>query len=141
VKPVRTAATLAALAVSLLAPAAAMAAESYGSAEQIAWVRRAARNFVSAELNADGAGACAILNAPLRVTVGHRTCAQRWDARLHALLRRPGERTRLRSERAAIARAVVVVHGDRARIELPDALASDSANRFLWTENCWMLTG
>jgi hypothetical protein len=125
--------------VVLAAPAAA--AGSYGSREQVAWVRRAATNFVNAELNGDGAAACAILDARLRGTVRHRTCAQRWDARLKRLLRQPGERTGLRRERRAISSAEVTVRGHRAAIALPAPLASDSANRFLWTENCWMLTG
>jgi hypothetical protein len=127
------------LAAALAAPAAAPA--SYGSAEQSAGGPRAAHNFVTAELNGDGAGACAILAARRRATVHHRTCAQRWDARLHALLRRPAGRAGLRRERAAIASATVEVRGDRATIALPQPLAGDSANRFLWTENCWMLTG
>ncbi len=48
------------------------------------------RNFVTAELAGNGASACAILNAPLRATRHDRTCAQRWDAKLAALLREPG---------------------------------------------------
>jgi hypothetical protein len=42
---------------------------------------------VTAELGGDGAGACAILNAPLRATQHHRTCARRWDVELARLLR------------------------------------------------------
>jgi hypothetical protein len=37
-----------------------------------------------------------------------------------------------------IASAAVVVRGDVAWIELPTPLMSGQ-NRFLWTENCWML--
>jgi len=129
-----------ACAAALPAAASASSAHSVGTREQIAWVRRAASNFVAAELNGDGASACSILNAPLRATQHDRTCAQRWDAKLARLLREPGGRARLRAERRAIPSAVVVVRGDAARIELPAPLAS-GPNRFLWTENCWMLEG
>lgn len=125
---------------ALLVPASVAAAHSYGTPEQVAWVRRAATNFVSAELAGNGAGACAILNAPMRTTVRHRTCEQRWDAKLAAMLREPGGRARLRAQRHAIARAGVVVHGDQATIALRTPLIA-GANRFLWTENCWMLEG
>jgi hypothetical protein len=126
----------AALGLSCAAPAA----YSRASHEQIAWVRRAATNFVNAELSADGAGACTILNAPLRATLHHRTCAQRWDARLARLLREPGAKARLRAQRRAIASATVTVHGDLASIRLAAPLL-DRTSRFLWTENCWMLEG
>ncbi|HYM54032.1 MAG TPA: hypothetical protein VES97_01615 [Solirubrobacteraceae bacterium] len=125
-------------AAALLGAATASASYSVGTHEQVAWVRRAATNFVTAELSGDGAGACAILNAPLRTTQRHRTCAQRWDAKLAKLLREPGGRSRLRADRRAISSAAVVVHGDVATIELPTPLMS-GPNRFLWTENCWML--
>ncbi len=115
-------------------------ASSVGSYEQVAWVRRAASNFVGDELRRDGAGACSILNAPLRATQHHRTCAQRWDARLARLLSEPGGRAGLRAEARAISSASVIVHGDTASIDLPAPLMS-GANRFLWTENCWMLEG
>ncbi|MCW3019282.1 MAG: hypothetical protein JWN10_1590 [Solirubrobacterales bacterium] len=140
--------TLAALAcaVSLLAPAALMpagasAARSVGTSGQIAWVRSAASRFVTAELAGDGASACGILNAPLRATEHARTCAQRWNARLDRLLHEAGARARLRSQQRAISSAVVVVHGNRATIALPAPLMGDSSNRFVWTENCWMLAG
>jgi len=127
---------------ALAALAAASAAETYshssGTREQIAWVRRAASNFVTAELAGNGAGACAILNAPLRASAHHLTCAQRWNARLASLLRERGERARLRAQRRAIPSAVVIVQGDRASIELPTPLLG-TGSRFLWTENCWML--
>jgi hypothetical protein len=113
---------------------------SSGTPEQIAWVRRAAGNFLSAELAGNGAGACAILNAPLRTSSHHRTCAQRWDARLAAMLRRSGTRAQLRHERDAVPTASVVVRGDTATITLPQPLLN-GRNRFLWTENCWMLAG
>lgn len=127
---------------ALAAPAAASAAQadpySTGTPEQIAWVRRAASNFVTAELAGNGAGACAILNAPLRASAHHLTCEQRWHARLVRLLRVRAERARLRAQRRAIPSAVVIVHGDRASIALRTPLLGTSS-RFLWTENCWML--
>jgi len=129
-----------ACAATLIAPAGAFAANSAGTPEQIAWVRRAASNFVAAELSANGAGACAILNAPLRATQHHRTCAQRWNAKLSKLLREPRGRAHLRTLRRAIPSATVVVHGHIAWISLPTPLMH-GPNRFLWTENCWMLEG
>jgi hypothetical protein len=120
--------------------AAAYSEHSVGTPEQIAWVRRAAHRFVAAELGTDGAGACAVLNAPLRATLGGRTCEQRWDARLARMVRERGMRARLRSELRAVASARVVVRGNSASIELPMALLRGSS-RFLWTENCWMLEG
>jgi hypothetical protein len=119
-------------------PAGAASAHSVGSYEQVAWVRRAATNFVSAELAGNGAGACAILNAPLRATQHHRTCAQRWNAKLARLLHEPGGRARLRAQARAIPSAAVIIHGDVAAIELPAPLMS-GPNRFVWSENCWML--
>jgi SpoIID/LytB domain protein len=121
-------------------PASASGAYSVGSHEQIAWVRRAASNFLTAELAGNGAGACAILTAALRATQHHRTCAQRWNAKLAKLLREPRGRARLRAQARAIPSAVVAVHGDVASIDLPARLMN-GANRFLWTENCWMLEG
>jgi 7-keto-8-aminopelargonate synthetase-like enzyme len=131
---------LLACAVTLALPASALGGYSVGSREQISWVRRAANNFVTAELSRNGAGACAILNAPLRASQHHRTCTQRWDARLRRLLRQRGARARLRVEQRAISAATVIVHGNTATIELPARLIS-GPNRFLWTENCWMLEG
>jgi hypothetical protein len=132
-------AMLAVIAV-VLPTGAAFAAPSRGTYEQNAWVRRAASNFVGDELRGDGAGACSILNAPLRSTQRHRTCAQRWDARLARLLREPGARGRLRTQARAIRSASVDVHGNTASINLPAPLM-DGSSRFLWTENCWMLEG
>ncbi|MGO9320317.1 MAG: hypothetical protein ACLQBY_05895 [Solirubrobacteraceae bacterium] len=125
---------------ALLAPSAASAAHSVGTREQVDWVRRAATNFVTAELAGDGAGACGILDVSLRGTEHHRTCAQRWDARLASMLHEPGGRARLRAQKRAIATSAVLVHGNDATIELPTPLMGGS-NRFLWTENCWMLDG
>jgi hypothetical protein len=127
-------------ATALLAPASASAQGSTGTHEQIAWVRRAAHNFLAAELSGDGASACAILNAPLRATRGGQTCAQRWDAKLAAMRHRPAERGQLRSLEHAIPTATVTVHGNIAAIELPAPLLN-GPNHFLWTENCWMLKG
>jgi hypothetical protein len=137
----RRALALLACACVLLIPAAAQAEGSVGSYEQIAWVRRAARNFVTAELAGNGAGVCAILNAPLRADQHDRTCAQRWDLRLSRLLHEPGSRARLRAQRHAIATAAVVVHGALASLQLPSALADRPSNSFIWSENCWMLAG
>jgi hypothetical protein len=124
-------------AIVLILPSAAVAS-SGGSYEQVAWVRRSASNFVAAELRGDGAAACSILNAPLRATQHHRTCQQRWNARLAHLLHEPGGRARLRSQAHAITSARVTVHGDTASIDLPVPLIS-GPSRFLWTESCWML--
>jgi hypothetical protein len=137
----RRAAAVLACAGALLVPASALAARSVGSYEQIAWVRRAASNFVTAELAGNGAGVCAVLNAPLRADQHDRTCAQRWDLRLSRLLHEPGSRAHLRAQRHAIATAAVVVHGDIASLQLPSALAAQPSNRFIWSENCWMLAG
>jgi hypothetical protein len=95
---------------------------------------------MTAELAGDGASACDVLNAPLRATEHGRTCAQRWDARLTRLLRESGTRTRLRAQERAIASAAVVVRGGDATISLPTPLTG-SENRFVWSENCWMLAG
>lgn len=124
-----------------MAPSAqAVSTRSVGTAEQIAWVRSAATRFVAAELAQNGAGACAILNRPLRATMHGRTCEQRWDARLAVMLRKPGKRGQLRRQYREIAHAAVVVHGNVAEIELRTPLIRGQ-NKFLWTENCWMLEG
>ncbi len=127
-------------AAALVAPASVLGAHSVGTSEQIAWVRRAATNFVTAELSGNGTGACAILNAPLRATRHRRTCAERWNAKLERLLHEPGGRAHLRNEQRAIPSAAVVIHGNVATIDLPGPLMSQS-NRLLWTENCWMVEG
>jgi hypothetical protein len=133
-------------AVGVLVSAAALAlpgaapASSAGTREQIAWVRRAAAKFVRAELRGDGAGACSVLTAQLRATQRRKTCAQRWNARLARLVREPGGRARLGAEARAIPSAAVVVRGYSATIRLPAPLLS-GRDRFLWTENCWMLEG
>jgi hypothetical protein len=56
------------------------------------------------------------------------------------MLREGGVRARLRSELHAVAAARVVVRGNVASIELPAPLLH-GPNRFVWTENCWMLEG
>jgi hypothetical protein len=124
-----------ACAATLIPPAGALAASSVGTAQQIAWVRRAASNFVVAELSGNGAGACAILNAPLRAARHHRTCAQRWNAKLSKLLREPRSRAHLHTLQRAIPSATVIVHDYTASINLPTPLMH-GPNRFLWTENC-----
>jgi hypothetical protein len=135
----RTACLLAA--TCLLAPvSSALGASSTGTAEQIAWVRSAATRFVAAELAHNGEGACAVLNAPLRVTIRGRTCAQRWDSKLSVMLRNPAKRHLLRAQARAIASSAVVVHGNVAQLQLSKPLIS-GPNKFLWTEMCWMLEG
>ena len=137
----RSGAITALLALAALTPAASAHAErSVGTPEQISWVRSAATRFVTAELAGNGEGACAILNAPLRSSVHGRTCAERWDGRLAALLRRPGWRAALRAQERAIASAAVIVHGNRATLALAEPLI-DGPNHFVWTEMCWMLEG
>lgn len=69
-----------------------------------------------------------------------RTCEQRWDARIAVLLGKRGKRAALRRQYLEIARAAVVVRGNVARIELRAPLIRGQ-NKFLWTENCWMLEG
>ncbi len=125
---------------ALAVPAGAGAEHSVGAPGQIAWVRSAATRFVSAELAGDGAGACGILAAPLRTSTHGRTCAQRWNARIATVLREHGGRARLRAQKHAIATATVVVHGNSAAIDLPTPLMGN-ASRFVWSENCWMLSG
>jgi hypothetical protein len=127
--------------LAMLAPAAsAFAAHSKGTPEQIAWVRRAATNFVNDELAGNGEGACGILNAPLRATHRGHTCAQRLDARLAKIMHEPGGRAHLRAQRHEIASAIVIVHGNTASLGVQTPLLN-GANHFLWTENCWMLEG
>ena len=57
-----------------------------------------------------------------------------------SLRRHPAARAQLRTEAKAIPSATVLVHGNTASIELPAPLIG-GPNRFLWTENCWMLEG
>jgi hypothetical protein len=129
-----------ALVLPVLSAGAALAysERSVGTPEQVAWVRRAAERFVSAELAADASEACAVLVAPLRASRHGRSCEQRWRVRLASMSRQHGMRARLRAQQRAVASARVVVHGNVASIELPTALLH-GPNRFVWTENCWML--
>jgi hypothetical protein len=120
-----------------VAPAAS-AYSSTGTPEQIAWVRRAAGNFLAAELAGNGASACSILAAPLRTTSHGVSCQTRWGARIRRLLHEPGARARLRADRRATPAAVVSVHAGQATIELPTPLL-DGHSRFVWSEMCWML--
>jgi hypothetical protein len=126
--------------IATLAVAPPAAAQSVGSPSQIAWVRRAATNFLTAELHGDGAGACAVLPASQRGTVHRRTCAERWNARLRMLLRDHKAHAALSADRRALPSATIVVHGYEATVELPAPLVpGHSQTRFAWTENCWML--
>jgi hypothetical protein len=88
----------------------------------------------------NGAEACAVLNAPMRAVQHGTSCERRWNGKLTAMLRKHGERGRLRAQLREIASAAVIVHGNVATLELPSPLIA-GANRFLWTENCWMLEG
>ena len=101
-------------------------------------MRSAALRFVSAELSGDGSSACAVLEGRLRTARHGRTCEQRWDARIRTLLHDPVARRGLRALKRAIPSAAVDVHGNVAWIHLGTALMN-GANRFRWTENCWML--
>jgi hypothetical protein len=127
-------------AAALALPASAFGSYSDGTPAQIAWVQRAASNFVAAELSGDGASACGILNAPLRSTEHGATCERRWDAKLSKLLREPGARARLRAEQRAIPSSRVTIDGENAWIELATPLM-DGSNRLVWSESCWMLAG
>jgi hypothetical protein len=119
-------------ALALAVPAAG--AHSTGTPSQIAWIRRAAGNFLSAELQGNGAAACGVLDARLR---GH-DCARRWDSRLSAMLHRPGARKELQADSHAVSSATVLVTGKHATIDLPHPLY-DGANHLTWTEMCWMV--
>lgn len=120
------------------AVAAGYSENSVGTPQQVAWVRRAAGNFLAAELARNGSAACAILDRRLRGAVRHRTCEQRMDAHLRSMLRAPGARSHLRAELHAARSAQVIVHGNLASIDLPAPLLN-GPNEFRWTENCWML--
>ncbi len=130
-------ASLAAIGGSV-APAAS--AHSTGTPSQISWVRSAAGRFLGAELQRNAAGVCSILNAPMRKSYRNRSCEQRWNARLAALLRSRSARSELHADNRAVSSATVEVHGSQATIALPHPLLNGSS-RFLWTENCWMLEG
>jgi len=132
----RVAAALAVLGALVLAGAPAADANQ----EQVSWVRAAAARFVNAELDGNGAEACAVLVMSMRMTEHGRTCAQRWDARIRAMDKSAAVRRRWRAQAREVPSAVVRVNGNHATIVLPTRLIA-GANHFLWTENCWMLTG
>jgi hypothetical protein len=136
----RSALALLVCAAALVTPVSAFAAYSVGSREQVAWVRRSATRFVGDELSGNGAGVCGILDVSLRGTEHHRTCEQRWDAKLAELLREPGSRMRLRAQRREISSAAVLVHGHSASLGLATPLMGGSS-QFTWSESCWMLEG
>jgi hypothetical protein len=104
-----------------------------------ATLRAAAGRLVAAELAGDGAGVCAVLNAPLTSTVAGRTCAQRWDARSRARTATAAGRIALRRDLRAVASAAVTIDGEHGSIALPVPLLGGQS-RFYWTANCWMLT-
>jgi len=124
---------LAALLLSLALTATA-SARSTGTPEQIAWVRRAAGNFIAAALAGSGSGACAVIEARLR----GGDCQRHWNSRLSAMLRHSSLRAGLRADRRAVATASVHVYGNTATIALPSPLLAGQS-RFVWTEMCWML--
>jgi hypothetical protein len=96
--------------------------------------------LVAAELAGNGAGVCAVLNAPMTATVAGRTCAERWDARSQAMRATAAGRLALRRDLRAVASAPVRIDGEHGSIALPGPLL-DGHSRFYWTANCWMLTG
>jgi hypothetical protein len=125
-----------AVALALAVPAAA-SAQTDGDAA--ATLRAAAGRLISAELSANGAGVCGVLNAPLTATVDGRTCAQRWDARSRAVLASPARARGLRADLRALVSAPVTIDGEHGQITLPRPLLGGHS-RFYWTANCWMLT-
>lgn len=127
---------LAVLAATLALGAIPALAASTGTASGL---RYAVTRLLTAELGRDGAGACAVLNAPLNATVDGHSCAQRWDARIERMLAVHGGARRLQADLHAVAGAPVRVAGLYATIALPHPLL-DGQSRFYWTDNCWMLT-
>ena len=116
---------------------AALADEAAGA--NAATLRVAATRVLTALLHHDGAGACAVLNAPLTQSEHGRTCAQRWDARSARVLGERHGAQLLRADLRAAATAVVSIHGEHGSIALPTPLLDDHS-RFYWTQDCWMLT-
>ena len=131
----RVLAALGVMAICLVAGSSAWA-DGGGTA---ATLRTAAGRLVTAELAGDGAGVCAVLNAPLTATVAGRTCAERWDARSRAMTATAAGRIALRRDLRAVANAAVTIDGEHGSIALPVPLLH-GASRFYWTANCWMLT-
>jgi hypothetical protein len=120
---------------TLLAPTVALGESGLNAST----LRSAAARLLAAELARDGASACGVLNAPLTATVGGRTCAQRWDARIARLLAHRGGRAALRADLRAVPSAAVSISGEWGTIALPHPLLNGSS-RFYWTANCWMLS-
>ncbi|HEX4036161.1 MAG TPA: hypothetical protein VHX66_17100 [Solirubrobacteraceae bacterium] len=104
-----------------------------------ATLRTAAARIITALLTRDGAGACAVLNAPLTATERGRTCAQRWDARSAELLARRNGAALLHADLREAATVSVSVDGEHGSIALSTPLLNGHS-RFYWTQNCWMLT-
>jgi hypothetical protein len=125
-----------AAAVALSAVPAGASANSTGTA---AGLRYAVTRLLTAEIGRDGAGACAVLNAPLTGTVDGRSCTQRWDARIDGMLAAQGGARHLHADLRAVASAAVSIDGLYATISLPHPLL-DGRSRFYWTDDCWMLT-
>jgi hypothetical protein len=126
--------TFLAVLLTALAIVPSAGAHSTGTPEQISWVRRAAANFIAAELSRSGSGACAVLEARLRGS----NCEAHWNGRLAATLDHAAVRAGLRADRRAVATAEVHVRGNTATIALPSPLLAGES-RFVWTEMCWML--
>jgi hypothetical protein len=127
-----------AVALALGAAAAPLAAADDPGATA-ATLRAAAARIVTALLRHDGAGACAVLNAPLTASERGRTCAQRWDARSAALLAERRGAALLRADLRETATASVSLDGEHGSIALSTPLLNGHS-RFYWTQNCWMLT-
>jgi hypothetical protein len=136
--PVRRPLAACAVALALGAAAAPLAAADDPGATA-STLRAAATRVVTALLSRDGAGACAVLNAPLTATERGRTCAQRWDQRSAALLAERHGAALLRADLREIATASVTVSGEHGSIALSTPLLNGKS-RFYWTVNCWMLT-
>ena len=134
--PARRSLAACASVLALSVPAAALASDPGATAANL---RTAAARVVTALLHHDGAGACAVLNAPLTQSERGRTCAQRWDARSTELLGRQGGAALLRADLRDTATAAVTVTGEHGSIALPTPLLNGHS-RFYWTQNCWMLT-
>jgi hypothetical protein len=131
--------TLGTLGVSVICLTAASSAFGDGNGSA-ATLRAAAARLVAAELAGNGAGVCAVLDAPLTVTVAGRTCAERWDARSQVMRTSAAGRLALRRDLRAVASAPVRIDGEHGSIVLPAPLL-DGHSRFYWISDCWMLTG
>jgi hypothetical protein len=125
------------VALAAALPVSASASAPWGP--NAATLRGAVTRIVNAELAGNGATACTILNPPLDMTVGGKTCAQRWDARIQGLLASPKATRGLRADLRAVTTAPVTIDGEHASIVLPAPLLNGHS-RFYWTDDCWMLT-